>query len=112
VDWTKPVARFEEAIATIRALWDSGGELVSRDSPFFPLRNPCSTFRPFAGHGPKIWIGAHGRGCCEPPGATATRGCRLSQRPGEYQQRLEVVRARRLTPGVTRCSSLPRPGCL
>jgi phthiodiolone/phenolphthiodiolone dimycocerosates ketoreductase len=25
VDWTKPVARFEEAIATIRALWSSGG---------------------------------------------------------------------------------------
>jgi len=39
VDWTKPVARFEEAIATIRALWDSGGELVSRDSPYFPLHN-------------------------------------------------------------------------
>jgi phthiodiolone/phenolphthiodiolone dimycocerosates ketoreductase len=36
VDWTKPVARFEEAIATIRALWDSGGELVTRDSPYFP----------------------------------------------------------------------------
>ncbi|MDT5149615.1 MAG: phthiodiolone/phenolphthiodiolone dimycocerosates ketoreductase, partial [Mycobacterium sp.] len=39
VDWTKPVARFEEAIATIRALWDSGGELVTRDSPYFPLHN-------------------------------------------------------------------------
>src|SRR3981189_1445085 len=38
VDWTKPVARFEEAIATIRALWDSGGELVTRDSPYFPPR--------------------------------------------------------------------------
>src|SRR5271167_3508279 len=36
VEWTKPVARFEEAIATIRALWDSHGELVSRDSEFFP----------------------------------------------------------------------------
>ena len=39
VDGLKPVARFEEAVATIRALWDSNGELVSRDSPFFPLRN-------------------------------------------------------------------------
>src|SRR3981189_2645886 len=26
-DWTKPVARFEEAIATIRALWESGGRV-------------------------------------------------------------------------------------
>ena len=32
VEWSKPVARFEEALATIRALWDSAGELVSRDS--------------------------------------------------------------------------------
>jgi phthiodiolone/phenolphthiodiolone dimycocerosates ketoreductase len=39
VEWSKPVARFEEAMATIRALWDSNGELVNRDSPFFPLRN-------------------------------------------------------------------------
>jgi phthiodiolone/phenolphthiodiolone dimycocerosates ketoreductase len=31
------VAMFEEAVATIRALWDSGGQPVSRDSPFFPL---------------------------------------------------------------------------
>src|SRR6185312_10395807 len=30
VDWTKPVARFEEAIAIIRSLWDSDGELVRR----------------------------------------------------------------------------------
>ena len=35
VDWSKPVARFEEAMATIRALWDSRGELVDRDSPPF-----------------------------------------------------------------------------
>ena len=31
VDWSKPVARFEEAMATIRALWGSGGQLVNRD---------------------------------------------------------------------------------
>jgi phthiodiolone/phenolphthiodiolone dimycocerosates ketoreductase len=39
VDWSKPVARFEEAMATIRALWNSRGQLVNRDSPYFPLRN-------------------------------------------------------------------------
>ena len=33
VDWSKQVARFEEAMATIRALWGSGGRLVNRDSP-------------------------------------------------------------------------------
>jgi phthiodiolone/phenolphthiodiolone dimycocerosates ketoreductase len=36
VDWSKPVGRLIGALATIRALWTSGGELVTRDSPFFP----------------------------------------------------------------------------
>ena len=73
VDWTKPVARFEEAIATIRALWDSGGELVSRDSPS-RCTTPCSTFRPTAGDGPKSGSPPTVPGCCEPPAATPTPG--------------------------------------
>lgn len=32
VDWSRPVARFEEAVVTIRALWDSNGELVTPGS--------------------------------------------------------------------------------
>jgi phthiodiolone/phenolphthiodiolone dimycocerosates ketoreductase len=28
VDWSKPLARFENAVATIRALWNSGGDLA------------------------------------------------------------------------------------
>ena len=36
VDWSKPVGRFIEAVATIRALWDSGGEPVTRDSRVLP----------------------------------------------------------------------------
>ena len=60
VDWSKPVARFEEAVATIRALWDSGGELVTRDSPYFPLRNALFDLPPYRGKWPEIWIGAHG----------------------------------------------------
>jgi phthiodiolone/phenolphthiodiolone dimycocerosates ketoreductase len=60
VHWTKPVARFEEAIATIRALWDSGGELVTRDSPYFPLHNAVFDLAPYRGKWPEIWIAAHG----------------------------------------------------
>ena len=37
VDWSKPVARFEEALATIRALWDSNGELVNRGFALLPV---------------------------------------------------------------------------
>lgn len=60
VDWSKPVARFEEAIATIRALWDSRGELVSRDSPYFPLHSAVFDLPPYRGKWPEIWIAAHG----------------------------------------------------
>ncbi len=60
VDWSKPVARFEEAMATIRALWNSGGELVTRDSPFFPLHNAIFALPPYRGKWPEIWIAAHG----------------------------------------------------
>ena len=59
VDWSKPVARFEEAVATIRALWNSGGELVTRDSPFFPLHNATFDLPPYKGKWPEIWIAAH-----------------------------------------------------
>jgi phthiodiolone/phenolphthiodiolone dimycocerosates ketoreductase len=60
VDWSTPVARFEEALATIRALWNSGGELLTRDSPFFPLRNAVFDLPPYRGKWPDIWIAAHG----------------------------------------------------
>jgi phthiodiolone/phenolphthiodiolone dimycocerosates ketoreductase len=54
------VARFEEGVATIRALWDSRGEPVSRDSPFFPLRDAVLSVPPYRGSRPQLWIGAHG----------------------------------------------------
>ncbi len=59
VEWSRPVHRFEEALATIRALWDSKGELVSRDSPYFPLRNAVFALPPYRGKWPEIWIAAH-----------------------------------------------------
>jgi phthiodiolone/phenolphthiodiolone dimycocerosates ketoreductase len=54
VDWSKPVARFEEALATIRALWNSNGQLVRRDSPFFPLRDAVFDLPPYRGKWPEI----------------------------------------------------------
>ena len=49
-----------EALATIRALWDSAGELVNRDSPYFPLRNAVFDLPPYRGMWPEIWVAAHG----------------------------------------------------
>ena len=60
VDWSKPVARFEEALATIRALWNSNGQLVNRDSELFPLRDAIFTLPPVKGRWPQIWIASHG----------------------------------------------------
>jgi phthiodiolone/phenolphthiodiolone dimycocerosates ketoreductase len=94
VDWTKPVARFEEAVATIRALWNSGGELVSRDSPYFPLRNALFDLPPYRGKWPEIWIAAHGPRMLRATGRYADAwfpAATLS--PKDYASGLEAVRA-------------------
>lgn len=64
VDWSKPVARFEEALATIRALWDSGGELVSRDSPFSRCTTPSSICRRIKASGPRYGSPHMDPECC------------------------------------------------
>jgi phthiodiolone/phenolphthiodiolone dimycocerosates ketoreductase len=93
VDWSKPVARFEEAMATIRALWDSNGQLVNRDSPFFPLRNALFDLPPYKGRWPEIWIAAHGPRMLRTVGRYADGFFpALPHSPEEYAQRLEVVR--------------------
>ena len=92
VDWSKPVARFEEALATIRALWDSGGELVNRDSPFFPLRNAVFDLPPYRGKWPEIWIAAHGPRMLRATGRYADAWfLAFPHRPEDYAQRLDVV---------------------
>lgn len=93
VDWTKPVARFEEAIATIRALWNSGGELVTRDSPYFPLRNALFDLPPYRGKWPEIWIASHGPRMLRATGRYADAwfpAAILS--PKDYAHGLEAVR--------------------
>jgi len=94
VDWSKPVARFEEAMATIRALWDSKGELVNRDSPYFPLRNALFDLPPYKGRWPEIWIAAHGPRMLRTVGRYADGFLpAFAHKPQEYTRRLEVVRA-------------------
>src|SRR6202020_2751107 len=94
VDWSKPVARFEEALATIRALWNSCGELVSRDSPYFPLRNALFDLPPYRGKWPEIWIAAHGPRMLRAAGRYGDGYFPgFPHRPQDYAQRLEVVRA-------------------
>jgi phthiodiolone/phenolphthiodiolone dimycocerosates ketoreductase len=93
VDWTKPVARFEEAIATIRALWNSNGGLVSRESPYFPLRNAVFDLPPYRGKWPEIWIAAHGPRMLRATGRYADAWFpALTLGPKDYARGLEAVK--------------------
>jgi phthiodiolone/phenolphthiodiolone dimycocerosates ketoreductase len=94
VDWSKPVARFEEALATIRALWNSGGELVTRDSPFFPLHNAVFDLWPYRGKWPEIWIASHGPRMLRATGRYADAWFPAAVfSPSDYARGLEAVRA-------------------
>jgi phthiodiolone/phenolphthiodiolone dimycocerosates ketoreductase len=94
VEWTKPVARFEEAIATIRALWDSHGELVTRDSPFFPLHNALFDLPPHRGKWPEIWVAAQGPRMLRITGRYGDAWVPFTiSRPSDYAKSLAAVHA-------------------
>ncbi len=108
VDWSKPVARFEEAMATIRALWDSGGQLVNRDSPYFPLRNALFDLPPHRGTWPEIWIGAHGPRMLRAAGRYGDAYFpAFAHRPVDYKQRLDAVRSAASDAGRDPMSIIP-----
>ncbi|MGE2717234.1 LLM class flavin-dependent oxidoreductase [Mycolicibacterium litorale] len=93
VEWSKPVARFEEGIATIRALWDSGGEPVSRESPYFPLRDAVFDLPPYRGKWPEIWVAGHGPRMLRATGRHADAWVPfVVVRPGDYAHGIEAVR--------------------
>jgi phthiodiolone/phenolphthiodiolone dimycocerosates ketoreductase len=94
VDWSKPVSRFEEALATIRALWDSKGELVSRDSAYFPLRDALFDLPPYRDKWPEIWIAAHGPRMLRAAGRYGDGYFpAFPQTPQDYARRLDMVRS-------------------
>lgn len=93
VDWSQPVARFEDALATIRALWDSRGEVVNRDSHHFPLRDAIFALPPYRGSWPEIWVAAHGPRMLAAAGRFGDAWFPgFPHRPAQYGQRLDVVR--------------------
>lgn len=108
VDWSRPVARFEEAVATIRALWDSGGELVTRDSPYFPLRNALFALPPYRGTWPEIWIASHYPRMLRITGRYADAWIpQLMFRAKDYAAGLEVIRGAASDAGRDPLSILP-----
>jgi phthiodiolone/phenolphthiodiolone dimycocerosates ketoreductase len=93
VDWSRPVARFEEALANIRALWDSHGKPVNRESTCFPLRDAVFDLPPYRGTWPQIWIAAHGPRMLRATGRLADGWFpAFVFRPRDYARGLEAVR--------------------
>ena len=114
VDWSKPVARFEEALATIRALWDSKGQLVKRDSLFYPLRDAMFDLAAYRGKWPEIWVAAHGPRMLRATGRYGDAWFPgFAHRPQDYAQRLEIVRSAASDAGRVLCSPRRRAsdGC-
>lgn len=108
VQRTKPVAQLEEAIATIRALWDSGGELVSRDSPYFPLRDAVFALPPYRGRQPEIWVAGHGPRMLRITGRYGDAWVPfVVSRPADYARSLEAVRAAASDAGRDPMSVIP-----
>lgn len=58
-DFSRPVARFEEALKVIRLLWDHDGP-VDFNGRFYTLRHARLDTEPYEGRYPPIWIGASG----------------------------------------------------
>ncbi|SEB42064.1 phthiodiolone/phenolphthiodiolone dimycocerosates ketoreductase [Rhodococcus jostii] len=108
VDWSQPVGRFEEALATIRALWNSGGTPVTRDSTFFPLRDAIFDIPPHNGTRPPIWVAAHGPRMLRITGRYADAWFpSYAQTPKEYAEKLAVIRAAADTAGRDPQTVLP-----
>lgn len=93
VEWDTPVGRVEEAVATIRALWNSGGRLVSRESPHFPLRDAVFDLPPHRGKWPEIWMAARGPRMLRITGRYADAWFPgMVASPADYASGLESVR--------------------
>lgn len=108
VEWTKPVARFEEAIATIRALWNSQGEPVSRDSQYFPLRNAVFDLPPYRGKWPEIWVAGHGPRMLRATGRYADAWVPfVVVRPTDYARGIDAVRTAASDAGRDPMSIIP-----
>ncbi|MEV0674627.1 LLM class flavin-dependent oxidoreductase [Mycobacterium sp. NPDC050441] len=93
VDWAKPVTRLEEALATIRALWNSRGELISRDSPYFPLHDAAFELPPVKGKWPEIWVASHGPRMLRITGRYADAWVPALIAPTDYAAGLDAVRS-------------------
>ncbi|MDT5051610.1 MAG: phthiodiolone/phenolphthiodiolone dimycocerosates ketoreductase [Mycobacterium sp.] len=65
--FTRPVARLEDTLSAIRAVWSSGGGQVTHSGPFHRWEN-AAFLPPYRGSTPPIWVAAEGPRACEVAG--------------------------------------------
>jgi len=112
VEWSKPVARFEEAVATIRALWDSNGALSRASHPISRCTMPYLLCGPTEESGPKSGSPLMGHACCERRVAMPTPGTPKPHYDPKTMPAAWTRYARRHPmPDETRWPSSPQPGC-
>jgi len=92
-DFARPVGRFEEALAVIRLLWESGGP-VDFDGRFYSLHHARLDTEPYDGRFPPIWIGASGPRMLDIAGRYADGWWPAGAwTPEHYAEMLSAVRA-------------------
>jgi phthiodiolone/phenolphthiodiolone dimycocerosates ketoreductase len=102
------LARLEEALVVIRALWSSGGEPVTREGRFWPLRDAIFGLPLYKGRAPRLFVAAHYPRMLRLTGRYADGwlpGQKVS--PAEYRVRLDVIRAAAADAGRSMQEFLP-----
>lgn len=93
IDFSRPVARLEEALTIIRLLWESQGP-VDFEGDFWRLRGAVVGLGPYTpGRFPEIWVGANGPRMLDIAGRHADGWLPTIVPPGEYAAKLGRVRA-------------------
>jgi phthiodiolone/phenolphthiodiolone dimycocerosates ketoreductase len=92
LSFSRPAARFEEALTIIRLLWEHPGEPVDFDGEFWTLRKAVNGMSPHTpGRPPPIWTGAHGPRMLDATGRLADGWLPVRMPSIEYKARLDRI---------------------
>jgi phthiodiolone/phenolphthiodiolone dimycocerosates ketoreductase len=97
----RTVARLEEGLEIIRALWTATAP-VTRDSPFWPLRGATLGLGPVGDSYPPIWVAAHGPRMLDITARLGDGWLPMLMPPERYRQGLATIRATRERNGIRR----------
>jgi phthiodiolone/phenolphthiodiolone dimycocerosates ketoreductase len=92
IDFSRPVARLQEALQVIRSLWENPGRPVTYEGAFFQLRDAYYDLPFFDGAPPPVFVAAHAPRMLRITGTYADGWIpSVLPAPGEYRQMLGVI---------------------